>query len=251
MDIISSIENKLVKELISLQSKKQRHKAGKFLLESKRSIEEALIYHTEPEIIIIREGITIPEFLSNYQHLVVVVSEKIFSKISTTENSQGIIGVYKFFQVKLNNFLNKDKLLFLDGIQDPGNLGTIIRSAAAFGLGGIIIGPGTVDIYNDKVLRSTLGGVFAIPIINLKTEELKLFKKHGYNIIGASLGGNNIMDYTFSERVIVGVGNENLGLTQEFIDLADDFVTIEIKKEMESLNASVAASIILYELNRI
>lgn len=251
MDIITSLENKLVKEIISLQSKKQRHKTGKFLLESKRSIEEAIIYKTEPEMLMIREGFDVPEFLLKYQQITFVVTDKVFSKISTTENSQGIIAVYKFFQSKLNNLLTKDKLLYLDGIQDPGNLGTIIRSAAAFDLGGILIGPGTVDLYNDKVLRSTLGGIFAIPIIDIKTEELKLFKKHGFNIIGATLGGKNLKNYNFTKKIIVGIGNENKGLSQEFISLADDFITIEISDSMESLNASVAASIILYELNSI
>ena len=251
MEIITSSENKLIKELISLQSKKQRHKIGKFLLESKRSIEEALIYGTEPEMVVLRENVELPEFLSDYKGMVVLVAERLFSKISTTENSQGIIGLYKFFDTKINNFLAKDKLLFLDGIQDPGNLGTIVRSAAAFGLDGILIGPGSVDIYNDKVLRSTLGGIFALPILDIKTEELKLFKKHGFSIVGAALGGKNIYNYTFSEKTIVGVGNENSGLSQEFTALADDFITIEINNKMESLNASVAASIVLYELNRI
>lgn len=251
MEIITSIENKLIKDLTSLQSKKQRHKIGKFLLESKRSIEEALIYGSAPEIIVLRENTQLPEFLTNYKQLVVEVTEKLFSKISTTENSQGIIGVYNFFDTKINNFLDKEKLLFLDGIQDPGNLGTIVRSAAAFGLDGILVGPGSVDIYNDKVLRSTLGGIFALPILEIKTEELKLFKKHGFRIVGAALGGENIYNYSFSNKVIVGVGNENTGLSQDFINLADDYITIEISNKMESLNASVAASIVLYELNRI
>ena len=251
MEIITSSENKLIKELTSLQSKKQRHKIGKFLLESKRSIEEALIYGTEPEMVVLRENVELPAFLSDYKGMVVVVEERLFPKLSTTENSQGIIGVYKFFDTKINNFLAKEKLLFLDGIQDPGNLGTIVRSAAAFGLDGILIGPGSVDIYNDKVLRSTLGGIFALPILDIKTEELKLFKKHGFSIVGAALGGKNIYNYAFSLKTVVGVGNENSGLSQDFIDLADDFITIEINNKMESLNASVAASIVLYELNRI
>lgn len=251
MDIITSFENKLIKELLALQSKKQRHKIGKFLIESKRSIEEALIYGSEPETIILCELTQLPEFLTNYKQKVVEVSEKVFTKISTTENSQGIIGVYNFFNFKINNFLDKSKLLFLDGIQDPGNLGTIIRSAAAFNIGGILVGPGSVDIYNEKVLRSTLGGIFALPILDIKTEELKLFKKHGFNIIGAKLGGENLYNYNFKDKVIVGVGNENSGLSQDFLDIAVDYVTIQISEKMESLNASVAASIILYELNRI
>ncbi len=251
MDIITSLENKLIKELLALQSKKQRHKIGKFLLESIRSIEEALIYGSEPEIIILRENTQLPEFLLKYKQIVVEVSEKIFIKISTTETSQGIIGVYKFFNFKINNLLEKNKILFLDGIQDPGNLGTIIRSAAAFNIGGILVGPGSVDIYNEKVLRSTLGGVFALPILEIKTEELKLFKKHGFSIIGAKLDGSNLYNYEFKEKVIVGIGNENSGLSQDFMNTADDYVTIQISEKMESLNASVAASIILYELNRI
>lgn len=251
MEIITSSENKLIKELTSLQSKKQRHKIGKFLLESKRSIEEALIYGTEPEMVVLRENVELPDFLSDYKGMFVVVEERLFAKLSTTENSQGIIGVYKFFDTKINNFIAKEKLLFLDGIQDPGNLGTIVRSAAAFGLDGILIGPGSVDIYNDKVLRSTLGGIFALPILDIKTEELKLFKKHGFSIVGAALGGKNIYNYSFSLKTVVGVGNENSGLSQDFTALADDFITIEINNKMESLNASVAASIVLYELNRI
>lgn len=251
MDIITSLENKLIKELISLQNKKQRHKSGKFLLESKRGIEEALIYGNEPEIIILREKTELPDFLTKHKSLVIEVSEKVFSKISSTDNSQGIIGLYKFFNFKINSLLNKNKLLFLDGIQDPGNLGTIIRSAAAFNIGGILIGPGSVDIYNEKVLRSTLGGIFSMPIIEIKTEELKLFKKHGFKIIGAKLDGDNLYNYKFEEKVIVGVGNENSGLSKEFMDIAEDYVTISISEKMESLNASVAASIILYELNRI
>lgn len=251
MDIITSLENKLIKELLALQSKKQRHKIGKFLLESKRGIEEALIYGNEPEVIILREGTQLPAFLSNYNQVVVEVSEKVFIKISTTENSQGIIAVYKFFNFKINNLLEKQKLLFLDGIQDPGNLGTIIRSAAAFNLGGILIGPGSVDIYNEKVLRSTLGGIFALPIIEIKTEELKLFKKHGFNIVGAKLNGENLYNFNFNEKVVIAVGNENFGLSQDFMDIAENYITIQISDKMESLNASVAASIILYELNRI
>jgi RNA methyltransferase, TrmH family len=251
MDIITSLENKLIKELLALQIKKQRHKIGKFLLESKRSIEEALIYGSIPEIIVLRENTELPDFLENYSQIAVKVSEKVFMRISTTENSQGIIGVYKFFNIKINNLLDKNKLLFLDGIQDPGNLGTIIRSAAAFNIGGILVGPGSVDIYNEKVLRSTLGGIFALPIIEIKTEELKLFKKHGFNIIGAKLDGENLYNYNFKEKVIVGIGNENSGLSNDFMNVVDDFVTIQISRKMESLNASVAASIILYELNRI
>lgn len=251
MDIITSLENKLIKELVSLHSKKQRHKSGKFLLESIRGIEEALIYGYNPDIIILREDVKLPDFLINYGKSVVKVNEKVFMKISTTEKSQGIIGVYKFFNFRINNLLDKNKILFLDGLQDPGNLGTIIRSAAAFKLDGILVGPGSVDIYNDKVLRSTLGGIFALPIIDIKKEELKLFKKHGFNIIGARIEGENLYDYRFKEKVIVGIGNENSGLSKEFLDVADDYISIQISEMMESLNASVAASIILYELNRI
>lgn len=251
MDIITSLENKMIKEIVSLQSKKQRHKSAKFLLESKRGIEEALIYGNIPEIIVLREDTELPGFLLNYEKSVVKVTEKIFMKISSTEKSQGIVGVYKFFNYKINSILDKRKILFLDGIQDPGNLGTIIRSAAAFNLDGILVGPGSVDIYNDKVLRSTLGGIFALPILEIKTEELKLFKKHGFNIIGAKIGGRNIYNYSFNEKVIVGIGNENSGLSRDFMDISDDYISIQISEKMESLNASVAASIILYELNRI
>lgn len=251
MNIITSTENKLIKELLALLNKKQRQSTGRFLLESIRSIEESLIYGYSPMRLIIREDVEIPEFLDKFSHLMTMVDHKVFNRLSTTEKSQGIIGVYPFLEYKLKDVLEKSRILFLDGIQDPGNLGTIIRSAAAFAIDGILIGPGTVDIYNDKVLRSTMGGIFALPIISIKTEELKLFKKHGFLIVGADLDGEDLHEFSFAQKTIVAIGNENSGLSEDFKKLSDNTVTINITSSMESLNAGVAAGIILYELNRI
>ena len=252
MEYIDSTENKKVKEWASLNSKKTRQKLKRFLLESARGIEEGLVYGRQPEAVLLLEDKELPSGIEGRLEgsRIIRLSEKAFMKLAATESTQGIIGVYPFKGEKLGELLDKKLVLFLDGIQDPGNLGTIIRSAAAFDLGGILLGPGCVDLYNEKVLRSTLGGIFALPIFAIGYEDLGLFMKHGFRILGAGLGGRPVSSFTPEGKTIVGIGHENAGLSEEFLKRSDGLLTIPICNQMESLNAGVAASIILYEFNR-
>ena len=252
MEYIDSTENKKVKEWASLNGKKTRQKLKRFLLESARGIEESLIYGQQPEAVLLLEDKELPPEIGNRLQgsRIIRLSEKAFMKLAATENTQGIIGVYPFKGEKLGELLDKKLVLFLDGIQDPGNLGTIIRSAAAFNLGGILLGPGCVDLYNEKVLRSTLGGIFALPIFSVDYEDLGLFRKHGFRILGAGLGGSPVSGVRLEGKTIIGIGNENAGLSEGFLKHSEGLLTIPICNEMESLNAGVAASIILYEFNR-
>lgn len=252
MEYIESTENKRVKEWAALLSKKNRKTTGKFLFESRRGIEEALLYGAKPLEILLREGTELPaEYQQHLQGVALAtLASKVFGKLSLTENTQGIIGVFPCKQDKLKYLLGLDCLLFLDGIQDPGNLGTIVRSAAAFGVKGLLLGPGCVDLYNDKVLRSTLGGLFALSIVDLEYKDLNLLKKHGFTLVGSDLQGVSIETFQWPEKTIVGIGNENKGLSQEFRELASQYLTIPQNSPMESLNAGVAASIIMYKYSR-
>ena len=202
-----------------------------------------------PLNIILKEGTDIPESIDQDGLPQIVLTEELFNKISQTEKSQGVIGVYGFLEYKLKDLMKK-KVLFLDSIQDPGNLGTIIRTGAALGIGGILLGPGCVDLYNDKVLRSSLGGLFSLPIVSVEYEDLKLFKKNNYNIIAMDLEGIKLSDYTFQEKTVVIIGNENKGISEAARKLTDSFINIPISEGMESLNASIAAAIVMYELNK-
>ena len=246
---IESAENKKFKLWQSLHIKKNRIKEKKFLLESIRGIEEGLKTGFMPLNIILKEGTDIPESIDQDGLPQIVLTEELFNKISQTEKSQGVIGVYGFLEYKLKDLMKK-KVLFLDSIQDPGNLGTIIRTGAALGIGGILLGPGCVDLYNDKVLRSSLGGLFSLPIVSVEYEDLKLFKKNNYNIIAMDLEGIKLSDYTFQEKTVIIIGNENKGISEAARKLTDSFINIPISEGMESLNASIAAAIVMYELNK-
>ena len=246
---IESAENKKVKLWQSLNIKKNRIKEKKFLLESIRGIEEGLKTGFMPLNIILKEGTDIPESIDQDGLPQIVLTEELFNKISQTEKSQGVIGVYGFLEYKLKDLMKK-KVLFLDSIQDPGNLGTIIRTGAALGIGGILLGPGCVDLYNDKVLRSSLGGLFSLPIVSVEYDDLKLFKKNNYNIIAMDLEGIKLSDYTFQEKTVIIIGNENKGISEAARKLTDSFINIPISEGMESLNASIAAAIVMYELNK-
>lgn len=252
MEFIESAENRKVREWAGLKEKKQRQKDRSFLFESERGIGEAIGYGFKPKALLIREDREIPSAIEKGLEGVPIfrLSTKAFGKVSGTENSQGVIGVFPFKEDRLSDLLKDGRLLFLDGLQDPGNLGTIVRSAAAFGAGGLILGPGCVDLYNEKVLRSTLGGLFALPIVQGDHGDLSLFQKHGFSIFGSDLQGTDLEEQAFPPRTIVGIGNENQGLVEGFRSRCEGFITIPLKSSMESLNAAIAAGIILYKFNR-
>ena len=244
---IESLENKKVKLWTSLLTKKGRLKEKNFLLESIRGIEEGIKAGIKPEALIVEDECKIPNEIEKLEIPTYILSENVFKKLSQTINTQGIIGVYNFLTYKFKDLL-KGKFLFLDGIQDPGNLGTIIRTGAALGINGLILGPGCVELYNEKVLRSSLGGVFSLPIIGADYEDLNLYKKNGFKILGMDLTGKNLKGYTFEENVVIVIGNENKGISEKVKEYLDESLNITIEGSMESLNASVAAAIVMFEL---
>ena len=247
MERIISADNPKVQQWARLKQKKYRKEQGAFLLESARGIQEALDQGVRPQAILFRKGTAVPE--GYQQHLpgiaAYILTEKAFQKLTATENSMGILGVFISKKNSLRELLTEERILFLDGIQDPGNLGTILRTATAFRIYGIILGNGTVDLYNEKVLRSTLGGLFPLKIMEGTCKELRLLQKHGYRIAGGDLTGIPFQEWQPTGKWVLGIGGENKGLSEDFREIMDQGVTIPMPGPMESLNAGVAAGILM------
>ena len=236
--MIDSLDNKKIKEITSLKIKKYRDQYGLFLVEGKHLVDEAKKSGLLEEVILLDDEYDFDKKL--------IVSEKVMKKLSFQDSLPSIMGVCK---IKDNKLIGS-KYLLLDGIQDPGNLGTIIRSSVAFNVDTIVISKNTVDLYNDKVIRSTQGMIFHINIIRCDLEEVINKIKGDIKIIGTSLGDSTpLRSIDKLERYALIVGNEGNGVKKEILDLCDDIVRIEMNKDVESLNVGVATSIILYEMS--
>ena len=240
--MFSSIDNKKIKDIKKLYQKKYREENKLFLVEGEHLVEEA--YKSGYlESIIIEDGYDFHIEKNN-----MYVSDKVMNYLSELDHNQHIMGICKL----LNNNNIGNKVLILDDIQDPGNLGTIIRSVVAFNFDTIILSKNTVDIYNSKVIRASQGLIFKTNIIIADLEDIILqLKSKKYNIIGTKVdNGVDIKDIPSSNSLALIMGNEGNGVSKNILDLCDSYAHIKMNKECESLNVGVACSILLYELNR-
>lgn len=242
MEIISSLENQKVKSWNKLNEKKYRDSTDLFLIEGDHLVNEAYKKNMLVELI------ALPTFTCNYDININYVTDEIMKKISRMESISPVIGVCKKF--KPLNYGNR--LLLLDKLQDPGNLGTIIRSAVAFNIDTIILGNGCVDLYNDKTIRASEGMIFNIDIIS---KELNNFidelHTNNYVIYGTDVKDGTILsNIDFKEKFAIVIGNEGNGLSESLKHQVDKNIYIPMNKECESLNASVATSIIMYEMSK-
>ena len=248
---ITSTSSETIKYFISLNDKKTRMNAKRFIVEgyhlvneaSKTNLLEAIISTDEKEL----------KKINNVKRY--LVNDAIINKIATTKNPQNILGIVKMLDHNITNLLpiikgNKTKLIMLDDVNDPGNLGTIIRTAAGLGYDGIIMSPNTVDLYNEKVIRSTQGVMFKIPIIKANLQEIiKLLKKEKVFCIGTALtNAKDVKHITKKDKFAICLGNEAKGISKEVLDNMDENVRIAMKNDVESLNVSIAAGIIMYEM---
>ncbi|MCX7922491.1 MAG: 23S rRNA (guanosine(2251)-2'-O)-methyltransferase RlmB [Clostridia bacterium] len=261
MNKITSNQNPLIKEIKSLKEKKHREAKKLFFIEGIRFVEEALKAETDIERIIVSEtfsqskgGIEVLSQASKKNYEVYEVPDKLFNEISDTDSPQGILAVIKIKRNRLDDlFDNNSFIVILDSIQDPGNMGTIIRTADAAGAAGVIISRGCVDLYNPKVLRSTMGSIFHIPFYlsdNL-IESIATIKSRGIKTYAAHLKGTaNYYEVDIDSCSAIIVGNEANGISDEVANSADLLVKIPMPGRAESLNASVAASLLIYEAVR-
>ncbi|WMJ81112.1 RNA methyltransferase [Clostridium sp. MB40-C1] len=256
MNIIESKQNSLIKEVKKLHKKKYRNEKNQFIVEGFRFVEEALKSSFNVPYIFVNENAMERyksfkiEALINENTEVYSISDNLLKDICNTDTPQGILCVVDNESVEVKDA--KGFYVLVDRIQDPGNMGTIIRTAHASGALGVIITKGTVDIYNDKTLRSTMGSIFNIPIIQDENLEIiKNLKAKGFRIVVSSLDTDkNFYDINLNQKIIIAVGNEGSGISEEIYSIGDEKVKIPMPGGAESLNAAVAAGIMIYEVVR-
>ena len=258
MQRISSKDNEFIKHIKKLKDKKYRDESNEYIIEGIKLIEEAINEKANIKQIVICEecGKTqeIPKKLmyeiASYE--CIYVTENIFTNITDVKNPQGILAIIEKNNSKTEIDYKEDIIVALDDIQDPGNLGTILRTIDSIGLKQILVSKGTADSYNPKVVRSTMGAIFRVKIIECDdlVKTLKEVKKHKYELVVTSLQtDNDIYDINYHKKAIV-IGNEANGVSKEIQDIADKKVKIPMLGKTESLNASVATGIVLYEYVR-
>ncbi|MFL0194587.1 TrmH family RNA methyltransferase [Clostridium sp. WILCCON 0269] len=256
MDIIRSKDNSHVKEAKKLKEKKYRVQRKEFMIEGFRFVKEAINSDFEiseiflSHIFINREESFFLEESLQVKCPIYFVTDEILRSISGTENPQGIIALVKNKELNVKD--EEGFYILADKIQDPGNMGTIIRSAHASGALGIITTKGTVDVYNEKTLRSTMGSIFYIPVIEDEDlQKVKFLKQTGFKLISSSLRSDiNFYNINLRGKIIIAVGNEGSGLGEDVREIADMEVSIPMPGKAESLNAAVAASIMMFEIVR-
>lgn len=255
MEIIESRNNNKIKDIKKLKERKWRKKLDKFIVEGFRFVQELLDSGIEYDYIVVNHDYynkyeeLKEEFSIEYKKEIVVTGE-VFKELAETQNSQGILAVVP--KLKCSRDVNDGLYVLLDRLQDPGNVGTIIRTAHAAGAKGIILMKGCVDIFNDKVLRSTMGSIFKIPIIeDFDMEFTKELKEAGFKVLVSSLeDSKDFYHCDLKGNFVIAVGNEGNGLSDELYDIGDVKAKIPMPGGAESLNAGVAASIMIYEYVR-
>lgn len=256
MNEITSPQNQLIKETQSLHRKKNRNELDLFLIEGIKGVREALKNNLEVKNIFIEEK---SNFINeNFpEEITYKVTKHIIKKIATTESPPQIIATAKQVKYKFNDLLKKEKpiLLLIENVKDPGNIGTIIRTAAAAKIDGIIMYGNTVDIYNPKTVRASVANLWKLPIIEIKEiSELEKLKLKNFQILATSVANNkpikhyDQIDYT--KPTIIMFGSESEGLSTELIKYSDNLIKIPMNEEVESLNLSISAGVIIYEAFR-
>lgn len=239
--IITSVNNSHIKEICKLKEKKYRDSTDTYLIEGDHLVKEGIKNNKVKEIIAL-EGYSINSIIP-----VTYVTDNVMKKITSLDSIPEVIGIaYKNKDIPYGS-----KILILEDLQDPGNLGTIIRSSLAFDIDTIVVSPKTVDLYNPKVIRSCQGMIFNI---NILVKELEPFitdlKKDNYQILGTNVNnGINIKNIKVNNKFVIIIGNEGNGMSKDLELLCDNNIYIKMNERVESLNAAVAASIILYEIN--
>ena len=258
MQVISSKDNELIKHVKKLKDKKHRDESNEYIIEGIKLIEEAVKENAKIKKIIICEDTTrtyeIPTHImyeiAKYE--CVYVTDKIFASITQVTNPQGIMAIIEKNEIDVQIDYTQDIIVALDDVQDPGNLGTILRTVDSIGLNQIIVSKGTADAYNSKVVRSTMGAIFRVKIIEVENlvQAIKEMRRHHFKLMVTSLQTeNSIYDIQFNKKIIV-IGNESNGVSKEIQEMADEKAKIPMLGKTESLNASVAAGVVMYEYVR-
>jgi TrmH family RNA methyltransferase len=260
MDIITSTSNQGIKNVKTMLAKaKARRQQQAFVVEGPRMVletpEEFLREVYISQSYIEKSGETVQDFERRFGDKLRVVNDNVMKHMSDTETPQGILAVVTQPAYELSDLMADDKplLMVLENVQDPGNLGTIFRTAEGAGVNGIIMSADTVDIFNPKTVRSTMGSLYRMPFVissNL-IETIDELQHQGVKFYAAHLAGEKYYDgYDYTGATGFLIGNEGNGLTDVIADKADEYVKIPMGGKLESLNAAMAAGVLMYEANR-
>ncbi len=258
--MITSAANAKIKQVIQWQSKaKERRRDNVYVVEGFKMFEEAPVeqikevYLSEEAEKRAQERKELREklALTGYE----TVAGDLFRKMSDTQTPQGILTVLRQPEYRLEELITQKNalLIVLEDLQDPGNLGTIIRTGEGAGITGVIMTPRTVDIFNPKTIRATMGSIYRVPFVYVEnlTETLQKIHEHGIHTYAAHLKGNTYYDmFSFREPTAFLIGNEGNGLQKETADMAEQYLKIPMEGQVESLNAAIATSLLMYEAHR-
>lgn len=260
MKHIISAENQIYKAAAQLKQKKYRDEQGQYLIEGPNLIREALQNGGEIEMILCSEDFCVEDFRNEGADLgetdaqAAVLSSGLFRKLSDTETPQGIMAVVRKKVYSGEAFFSgrpaASNVIVLDRLQDPGNIGTILRTADAAGYLGAILLKGTADIYSPKIVRAAAGSLFRLPVLLIDTpaQAICLLQEHRKNIFCTSLDCSSFYyDADLSENAAIVIGNEGNGVCDEFLEQSDRLIKIPMEGSIESLNAAVSAGILMYE----
>ncbi|MET3196381.1 RNA methyltransferase [Bacillus sp. OAE603] len=249
MKRIDSIQNNSVKAWKKLHTKKGREKAKQYIVEGFHLVEEAIKNDAPILHLLLSEEIDLPSNFSPGSFELTYISKEVSKELSETETTQGIYAIIEFSYMRVD-FAKVSKLLLIDEVQDPGNVGTMIRTADAAGYDAVILGTGTSDLYNSKTIRSTQGSLFHMPILRGDLiEVVSELKEQGISVYGTSLqNAKPFNEVKASNRFAIIVGNEGKGVNSNLLSLSDENLYIPIYGKAESLNVGIAAGILMYSL---
>ena len=251
MQNITSLQNPIIKTVHGLHRKKIRQEAGVFLIEGFKGVEDAINYGLEVTHIFLNEKHA--EKMSKFpEDILYLVNEKILKKISTTDTHCEVLAVAKQFKYETKDLLKAENplIIVLEDIKDPGNLGTIIRTAKAANTSGIVLTGETADIFNPKTVRSTVGNLWKIPIVYLEKDEFKNLSKKLQFIATTGNSKDSYFDVDYKTPTAIMFGSEAEGLSEDLLKQTDITAKIPMNSEVESLNLSVSVGVVLYEALR-
>ncbi len=248
--IITSRENKIFKLAKLLKTQKGRTDKGLFMIEGFRIVKDALSKGIKAECIIVKDGTEI-DFTADCP--VYAFAQKLFSEIAETVSPQGVIAICPVKKCSLEDILSLEKkcVVMCEALQDPGNIGTVIRTAHAADSGGVILTKGCCDLYNPKIVRATMSAMFSVPVVSGAESEnvIEYFRANGYKIVAGALTDSAVDFYSadLSGKVLIIIGNEGNGVEERTLSLCDSVLKIPMRSDAESLNAAVAGSVMVYE----
>ncbi len=260
MITITSKDNPTYKSWVKLLKKKYRDQTGLYLVEEVNLVEEALLCNADIKAVIVREDVVdaLPQRIAGKvdEKLIYTLPKDLYARINTAETTRGVMAVIQKRTFSLSDTLQGERsknLLVIDRLQDPGNMGTLLRTADAAGMGGVVLLPGSVDVYSSKVLRSSAGSIYRIPVVEVDSiDDLTSFCiEHSISLCVTCLeGSTDLYETDLTNSVAMVIGNEGQGVSDEIIQKSNVRIRIPMYGTIESLNASVAGAIVMYEAVR-